>query len=159
MSLTFTTNTLIVSFREVHATHKFNMRNENALFGYWLSKQATSNCTCKTVEIELDFWREGGGVEYARRKCKSRISFVFSMLTMQQELNQLSIHKPDQRVTVSIPVAGCNNNNNESSPDTPLPPFKNKPWLSEGIFGCLKPIWNVLGKASANETKCNPGNY
>lgn len=84
-----------------------------------------------------------------------------SMHCIQDELRQLSLQKSTgdpTKVTVTIPGAMCNN---DSSPETPPPEYAHKPqgWFwARGIFGCLNPIFSIVGKAGVNEIKGNQGN-
>lgn len=84
-------------------------------------------------------------------------NFSTSMLCIQDEMGQLSIHQPGERpkVSISVPEALCN----DSSPDTPQPAFALKQGWMEGIFGCLRPVWSIIGKANAHEIKGNQDDW
>lgn len=81
------------------------------------------------------------------------------MLCIQDELGQLSLQKPSAdpvKVAINIPGAMCNN---DSSPETPQPAYAHKQgwmWVG-GIFGCLRPVLSIIGKAGVNEIKGNQG--
>lgn len=82
--------------------------------------------------------------------------FSSSMLCIQDELSQLSLQKssPDsEKVAVNIPV-----NVSDSSPDTPQQAFADKGgWMNSVLFGCLRPVLSIIGKAGVNEIKGNQG--
>lgn len=84
--------------------------------------------------------------------------FVFySVLCIQEQIGQLSIHPPVgecPKVSVTMPEPLCNN---DSSPDTPQPAFALKQGWMDGIFGCLRPVLSIIGKANAHEIKGNQG--
>ncbi|KAF5280522.1 hypothetical protein FQR65_LT00273 [Abscondita terminalis] len=88
-----------------------------------------------------------------------RGNFNTSMLCIQDEMGQLSIHQPGgerPKVSISVPEAICNN---DSSPDTPQPAFALKQGWMDGIFGCLRPVLSIIGKANSNEIKGNQDDW
>lgn len=81
------------------------------------------------------------------------------MLCIQEELGQLSVGGPpptympgggtsdsSQEATIHLPTLQSNNNNNG----------KEGGWV-EGLLGCLKPVWTIIGKATAHEIKGHQG--
>lgn len=85
------------------------------------------------------------------------------MLCIQEELEQLSVGAPppiympecdigtsdsSQEATVHLsnpPLKTCNNNMKEGG------------WV-DGLLGCLKPVWTIIGKATNHEIKGHQGN-
>lgn len=79
------------------------------------------------------------------------------MICIQDELGQLSLQKgcnDSTKVAISIPNAGVN----DSSPETPQQAFALKQGWMDSVFGCLRPVLSIIGKAGVNEIKGNQGN-
>ncbi|XP_018323033.1 mitogen-activated protein kinase kinase kinase 13 isoform X2 [Agrilus planipennis] len=86
---------------------------------------------------------------------------INSMICIQDRLGQINIHhqvhNDSQKIAISVPD-GAICNNNDSSPETPQVPYNKQGWM-EGIFGCLRPVLSIIGKANANEIKGNQDDW
>ncbi|XP_048515240.1 mitogen-activated protein kinase kinase kinase 12 isoform X1 [Athalia rosae] len=90
--------------------------------------------------------------------------FTNSMLCIQEELGQLSgiaggltiaspheIPLPDSSNTESAD-SKSSESTTKCSPGTGTLDAQRSGWI-EGIFGCLRPVWTIIGKAAVNEIK------
>lgn len=92
-----------------------------------------------------------------------------SMLCIQEELEQMSVVQASsappcsgavyQDGTAPGPMSGAlppGADTSDSSPDTTQQPMNSKQngWI-HGIFGCLRPVLSIIGKATNNEIKGN----
>ncbi|XP_045462128.1 mitogen-activated protein kinase kinase kinase 13-B isoform X2 [Harmonia axyridis] len=75
-------------------------------------------------------------------------NFTSSMLRIQSELEQFTIHKSSSEpaVAIDIPAKGLQNVSPFGTPDTPPPPYDIKQGWMTGIFGCLRPVLSIIGK-------------
>ncbi|KAK9886828.1 hypothetical protein WA026_018480 [Henosepilachna vigintioctopunctata] len=71
-----------------------------------------------------------------------------SMLRIQSQLEQFTIHKSSSEpaVAIDIPTKGLQNVSPFGTPDTPPPPYDIKQGWMTGIFGCLRPVLSIIGK-------------
>ncbi|XP_069970757.1 mitogen-activated protein kinase kinase kinase 12 isoform X4 [Penaeus vannamei] len=105
---------------------------------------STSIISCSTDREEMDF-----------RK---------SMLRMEEELHNLQLHS--QRSTPLEPHPRTHHEGGEdSSPDSPpggvqitYRDGQRVNWL-EGIIGCLRPVWTIIGKAAISEKQQQTDNW
>ncbi|XP_071515819.1 uncharacterized protein wnd isoform X4 [Panulirus ornatus] len=116
---------------------------------------------------------DGGVVVDAARPAPSLLApptqdkedvFCTSMLRMEEELHNLQLHS--QRSTPLEPPArlpheeGCE----ETSPDSPTGVHvryrdgQRLSWL-EGIIGCLRPVWTIIGKTALSEKQAQSDNW
>ncbi|KAK3927245.1 Mitogen-activated protein kinase kinase kinase 12 [Frankliniella fusca] len=110
-----------------------------------------------------------------------KIKWSFPMLCIQEDLGQLAIQpttKPPcladvergndpsdlygyyERESLAVVNGAMKEPQGNSSPDDPIPhctpmmgPVRGG-WM-DGILGCLRPVWTMIGKASNNEMKAN----
>ncbi|XP_054274233.1 mitogen-activated protein kinase kinase kinase 13-like isoform X2 [Macrosteles quadrilineatus] len=73
-----------------------------------------------------------------------------SMLCIQEELGQLSVGAPPIQVQTQSSSDFSVSTFNETAGNS-LPPGK-EGWI-DGLLGCLRPVWTIIGKAAANEIK------
>lgn len=70
------------------------------------------------------------------------------MLCIQEELGQLSVGAP--------PITMQTLDSTDSSQDLTVkvePAAAGKEGWIDGLLGCLRPVWTIIGKAAANEIK------
>lgn len=70
------------------------------------------------------------------------------MLCIQEELGQLSVGAP--------PITMQTLDSTDSSQDMTVkvePAAAGKEGWIDGLLGCLRPVWTIIGKAAANEIK------
>lgn len=85
------------------------------------------------------------------------------MLRMEEELQNLQLHsqrstplEPQQGRFQEVGGSGEGGEGNVSSPDSPTGMHiryrdgQRVNWL-EGIIGCLRPVWTIIGKAALSE--------
>lgn len=66
-----------------------------------------------------------------------------------------NLHIPNGPAETNIPINYSGATSNDSSPNMSQPPYNFKPGWMDGILGCLRPVFSLIGKA--NEIKENQG--
>ena len=86
--------------------------------------------------------------------------FLFSKLCIQDDFVRLSLQQGPGMLSAPLqlgamaPQKPCSD---DSSPDTPQPQLDLKQGWIEGIFGCLRPMLSIIGKANTHEMRRNQG--
>jgi hypothetical protein len=92
-----------------------------------------------------------------------------SILCIKEELGQLSLQSSSPKEEPP-PEETCDGNShddcNKQSPPSPgvSVDYQNPTatqhagWI-DGLLGCLRPVWTIIGKAAANEIKGRQGDY
>ncbi|XP_076038121.1 uncharacterized protein LOC143023485 isoform X2 [Oratosquilla oratoria] len=114
--------------------------------------------------------------DFSNSTDREELDFRKSMLRMEEELNQLHLHsqrstpmeapagkylQPQQQQQLQIQQGETSGQQQQyegsSSPDTPpggvhvtYRDGQRVPWF-EGIIGCLRPVWTIIGKAALSE--------
>jgi hypothetical protein len=90
-----------------------------------------------------------------------------SILCIKEELGQLSLHSSSPKEEPP-PEEPCDDNSHDDpakqSPSSPgvSVDYQNPSaaqhagWI-DGLLGCLRPVWTIIGKAAANEIKGRQG--
>ncbi|PSN48755.1 hypothetical protein C0J52_08925 [Blattella germanica] len=98
--------------------------------------------------------------------------FANSILCIKEELGQLSLQSshvtsPKEEPPPPEPnVADSHDNSSKQSPPSPGvsvdyqdPSAAQRAGWIDGLLGCLRPVWTIIGKAAANEIKGRQGNF
>jgi hypothetical protein len=94
----------------------------------------------------------------------------YSILCIKEELGQLSLSSPKEEPPPPSPppqeIPDDYSQNDSSKPSVPLPGVsvgcqntsaaQHGGWI-DGLLGCLRPVWTIIGKATTNEIKGRQG--
>lgn len=70
------------------------------------------------------------------------------MLCIQEELGQLSVGANP----IHIQTLDSSDSSQETTIKVEAPAMGKEGWI-DGLLGCLRPVWTIIGKATANEIK------
>uniref|UniRef100_A0A1B6MNK2 Mitogen-activated protein kinase kinase kinase dlk-1 n=2 Tax=Graphocephala atropunctata TaxID=36148 RepID=A0A1B6MNK2_9HEMI len=83
---------------------------------------------------------------FKKKKCPGARTTV--MLCIQEELGQLSVGAPP----IHIQTLDSSDSSQETTIKMEPNPANKEGWI-DGLLGCLRPVWTIIGKAAANEIK------